>query len=126
MIGRYCAVIALGNMKTTELQNLYLIISYAPTIRLVADDWLLYLDWRLLNTVVIDMDFIDRNRRNMMMTFLPDINIEHISHDDSSTVHIRQNTGIIQIILTLDRIQENNPWCAYIVDYNMMMFSPCL
>ena len=61
-------------MKTTELQNLYLIISYAPTIRLVADDWLLYLDWRLLNTVVIDMDFIDRNRRNMMMmTFLPDI-----------------------------------------------------
>ena len=74
MIGRYCVVIALGNMKTTELQNLYLIISYAPTIRLVADDWLLYLDWRLLNTVVIDMDFIDRNRRNMMMmTFLPDI-----------------------------------------------------
>ena len=69
-----CVVIALGNMKTTELQNLYLIISYAPTIRLVADDWLLYLDWRLLNTVVIDMDFIDRNRRNMMMmTFLPDI-----------------------------------------------------
>ena len=74
MIGRYCVVIALGNMKTTELQNLYFIISYAPTIRLVADDWLLYLDWRLLNTVVIDMDFIDRNRRNMMMmTFLPDI-----------------------------------------------------
>ena len=70
MIGRYWVVIAL---KTTELQNLYLIISYAPTIRLVADDWLLYLDWRLLNTVVIDMDFIDRNRRNvMMMTFLPD------------------------------------------------------
>ena len=74
MLGRYCVVIALGNMKTTELQNLYFIISYAPTIRLVADDWLLYLDWRLLNTVVIDMDFIDRNRRNMMMmTFLPDI-----------------------------------------------------
>ena len=38
MIGRYCVVIALGNMKTTELQNLYFIISYAPTIRLVADD----------------------------------------------------------------------------------------
>ena len=74
MLGRYCVVIALGNMKTTEQQNLYLIISYAPTIRLVADDWLLYLDWLLLNTVVIDMDFIDRNRRNMMMmTFLPDI-----------------------------------------------------
>ena len=74
MLGRYCVVIALGNMKTTELQNLYFIISYAPTIRLVADDWLLYLDWLLLNTVVIDMDFIDRNRRNMMMmTFLPDI-----------------------------------------------------
>ena len=38
MLGRYCVVIALGNMKTTELQNLYFIISYAPTIRLVADD----------------------------------------------------------------------------------------